>query len=37
MRAVGSPGKRPRIGDNVGVAVDAARLRFFDDETGLAV
>ena len=37
LRAVGSPGRRPRIGDNVGVAVDAARLRFFDDETGLAL
>ncbi len=37
LRAIGSPGSRPRVGENVGVVVDEARLRYFDDATGLAV
>ena len=37
LRAIGSPGRRPRVGENVGVVVDEARLRYFDDATGLAV
>ena len=37
LRAIGTPGRRPRIGENVGVVPDAARLRYFDDATGLAV
>jgi multiple sugar transport system ATP-binding protein len=37
LRAIGTPGLRPRIGDNVGIAVDEARLRYFDDATGLAL
>jgi multiple sugar transport system ATP-binding protein len=37
VRVVGTPGKRPRIGENVGVAADLERVHFFDDETGQAV
>jgi multiple sugar transport system ATP-binding protein len=37
LRAIGTPGRRPRVGENVGVVVDTSRLRYFDDETGLAV
>ena len=37
LRAIGSPGRRPRVGENVGVVPDTARLRYFDDATGLAV
>jgi multiple sugar transport system ATP-binding protein len=37
VRAVGSPGQRPRIGENVGLVVDDARVHLFDDDTGQAV
>ena len=37
LRAIGAPGRRPHVGENVGVAADTARLRYFDDATGLAV
>ena len=37
FRVVGSPGKRPVVGENVGLVFDRARQLFFDDETGLAV
>jgi multiple sugar transport system ATP-binding protein len=37
LRAIGSPGRRPRVGESVGVVPDTARLRYFDDATGLAV
>jgi multiple sugar transport system ATP-binding protein len=37
VRAVGAPGQRPRIGDNVGLAFEAADLHLFDDESGLAI
>jgi multiple sugar transport system ATP-binding protein len=37
IRAIGTPGARPRIGDNVGVVFPRERVLFFDDETGQAV
>ena len=37
LRAIGAPGRRPHVGENVGIAADTARLRYFDDATGLAV
>ncbi len=37
VRAIGTPGRRPRVGENVGVAADLDRLLYFDDETELAV
>jgi multiple sugar transport system ATP-binding protein len=37
LRAIGTPGRRPRVGENVGVAADVERLLYFDDETELAV
>ena len=37
FRVVGTPGKRPRVGDNVGLVFDSARQLLFDDETTLAV
>ncbi len=37
VRVVGVPGSRPKVGENVGVAVDAERIHFFDDETGEAI
>ncbi len=37
FRVVGSPGQRPRVGDNVGLVFDRDRQLLFDDETGLAV
>jgi multiple sugar transport system ATP-binding protein len=37
VRVIGVPGKRPRIGDNVGVVADLDRVHFFDDATGQAV
>jgi multiple sugar transport system ATP-binding protein len=36
-RVVGAPGQRPRVGDNVGLAFDPARMHRFDDETELAL
>jgi multiple sugar transport system ATP-binding protein len=37
VRAVGLPGKRPRIGDRVGLAWDPSHMHLFDDETGLVL
>ena len=37
IRAIGTPGARPRIGDNVGVVFPRERVLFFDDTTGQAV
>jgi multiple sugar transport system ATP-binding protein len=34
VRAVGVPGNRPTVGDNVGLAFDPASVHLFDDETG---
>ena len=34
VRAVGAPGDRPTVGDNVGLAFDPASVHLFDDETG---
>ena len=37
LRVIATPGMRPRIGDQVGIAFDRQRLHVFDDETGEAV
>ena len=37
VRAALAPGSRPRVGDNVGLALDPNRVHLFDDATGLAV
>jgi multiple sugar transport system ATP-binding protein len=37
FRVVGTPGRRPRVGDNVGLVFDQARQLLFDDETSLMV
>ena len=37
VRAVGAPGDRPTVGDNVGLSFDPARMHLFDDETGLVL
>jgi multiple sugar transport system ATP-binding protein len=37
VRVVATPGARPRIGDNVGLAIDRRRVHVFDDETGQAI
>jgi ABC-type sugar transport system ATPase subunit len=37
VRVIGTPGQRPRIGDNVGVVADTERVHFFDDDTGQAL
>ena len=37
IRAVGVPGNRPTVGENVGLAFDPARMHLFDDETGRAL
>jgi multiple sugar transport system ATP-binding protein len=37
VRAVGVPGNRPTVGENVGLAFDPARVHLFDDETGLVL
>jgi multiple sugar transport system ATP-binding protein len=37
VRAVGVPGNRPTVGDNVGLAFDADRVHLFDDDTGLVL
>ena len=37
MRALGAPGSRPRIGENVGLVFDRERVLFFDEASGLAV
>jgi multiple sugar transport system ATP-binding protein len=36
-RVIGTPGRRPRVGENVGIAADSERVHFFDDETGQAI
>jgi multiple sugar transport system ATP-binding protein len=37
VRVVATPGARPRIGDNVGLAIDRRRVHVFDDETGQVI
>jgi multiple sugar transport system ATP-binding protein len=37
VRAIGRPGARPRIGDNIGLAFPPEHLLFFDDHTEKAV
>jgi multiple sugar transport system ATP-binding protein len=37
VRAVLAPGNRPTVGENVGVALDPARVHLFDDASGLAL
>jgi multiple sugar transport system ATP-binding protein len=37
VRAVGTPGERPRIGESVGLAFDAQRVHLFDASTGEVV
>jgi hypothetical protein len=37
LRAVGVPGSRPRIGENVGLQFDPEACHVFDDATGLAL
>jgi ABC-type sugar transport system ATPase subunit len=37
VRALGTPGRRPHIGDNVGLVFDGSHVLFFDDATGQAV
>jgi multiple sugar transport system ATP-binding protein len=37
VRVIATPGQRPRIGENVGIAADADRVHLFDDETGQAI
>jgi multiple sugar transport system ATP-binding protein len=37
VRVVSAPGRRPRVGDNVGLVCDPARVHRFDDETGLSL
>mgnify|MGYP000082400562 CR=1 FL=1 len=37
IRAIASPGDRPRIGDSLGLVFDPAAVHVFDDETGLAL
>ncbi len=37
LRVVASPGKRPHIGDNVGLVADPSRVLHFDGETDLAI
>jgi len=37
LRAVGVPGSRPSIGENLGIALDPATAHLFDDESGLAL
>jgi multiple sugar transport system ATP-binding protein len=36
VRALGTPGRRPRIGENVGLAFELTRIRFFDVPSGRA-
>jgi multiple sugar transport system ATP-binding protein len=37
VRALGTPGRRPRIGEDVGLAFESSRIRFFDVGSGQAV
>jgi multiple sugar transport system ATP-binding protein len=36
VRALATPGRRPRVGENVGLAFDASRVLFFDRASGRA-
>jgi multiple sugar transport system ATP-binding protein len=37
LRVVATPGKRPRIGENVGLVLDRRLIHLFDDQTGEAL
>jgi multiple sugar transport system ATP-binding protein len=37
VRAIGTPGRRPQIGERVGLALDQQDVHLFDDETGQLV
>ncbi len=37
IRAVGVPGNRPTVGENVGLAFAPSSMHLFDDETGRAL
>jgi multiple sugar transport system ATP-binding protein len=37
LRVIATPGKRPRIGENVGLVFDRQLIHLFDDETGEAL
>jgi multiple sugar transport system ATP-binding protein len=37
VRVIGTPGQRPRIGENVGVVAEVDRVHFFDESTGEVV
>jgi multiple sugar transport system ATP-binding protein len=37
VRTVASPGDRPRVGENLGLVLEADAVHVFDDETGLAL
>jgi multiple sugar transport system ATP-binding protein len=37
VRAIGTPGRRPAIGENVGLVFDRARVHFFDVASGEVV
>jgi multiple sugar transport system ATP-binding protein len=37
LRAVLPPGRRPRVGESVGVALDPSRVHLFDDDSGVAL
>jgi multiple sugar transport system ATP-binding protein len=37
VRAIATPGERPRIGDQIGLALDTSGIHVFDDETGQAI
>jgi multiple sugar transport system ATP-binding protein len=37
IRAIASPGKRPRIGEVIGLAFDQRAVHVYDDDTGLAL
>jgi multiple sugar transport system ATP-binding protein len=37
VRAIATPGARPRVGDVIGIAIDSRRIHLFDDETGEAI
>ena len=37
VRVVSPPGRRPHVGDGVGIACDPGRVLRFDDETDMAI
>ncbi len=37
LRVVSAPGRRPHLGDTVGIACDPGRVHRFDDETDMAI